>query len=241
MPGEAPRELGTTRALEALPSGAWREMHQVRWPSRLMTNLDHIVVGRAGVFLIDSRDWSGQIEVSSQGLTQDGFNREATLARLVEAAVAVAKQLPGLDPRHVVPVLCFDSDEPVWAWVGDVLVCTTANVVDLLVTQRRVFAADKVDDLFNVLKWLLPSGSYRIGEPSGPSRPGHRRDGRSRRRLAWRRRSSAKHAPSSGMRSSPGMRGALVAVVACLVLFSLVRYVAGPVANWAVAMATSLW
>ena len=240
MAGESPRELATTRALDALPSGAWREMYEVRCASRRLENLDHVVVGRSGVFVIDSRDWSGQVEIDSQALTQDGYTREATLVRLADAAAHVAELVPGLDPRHVVPVLCFDHDEPVSAWVGDVLVCTTASLVDLLVTQRRVVEADRVEELFTRLTWALPSVSYRVGEPSGPARTGHRREGRARTKPVPRRRSSAKHVPSSGDRSSTAVRAALVAVVCCLVLCFLVRYLAGPVADWAVAMTASL-
>lgn len=230
MVGEAPRELATTRALEALPGGAWREMHEVRCASRRLSNIDHVVVGRAGVFVIDSRDWSDDIEVSSEGLSQDGFTREATLSRLVDAASAVAELVPELERRHVVPVLCFDHDEPVSEWVGGVLVCTSANVVELLLAQRRILESSRLEELFNRVAWALPSASYRVGEPSGPSQNGHRLDGRARTRLVPRRR-SAKHVPSTPDRSSAVVRAALAVVLCALVVCFLVRYLAGPVVS----------
>src|SRR3954451_11751127 len=150
---EAVRELATTRALDALPSGAWRELYEVRCPVRGLENMDHVVVGRAGVFVIDSRDGSGQLEVSPEGVTQDELTRQATINRVAGAAKARAERMPDLDPRLVVPVLCFDRDEPMAAWVGDVLVCTTANVVELLMSQRRVWEAERVDECFTKVTW----------------------------------------------------------------------------------------
>ena len=194
MAGEDAREQATTRALDALPSGAWRELYQVRGASRLLANLDHIVVGRAGIFIVDSRDWAGDLEVGPQSLTHDGISPEATLSHLVDAAKATAELLPDLDPRHVVPVLCFDNKLPLSAWVGGVLVCTTANVVDVLLAQPRVVGAEQVDTLFNRLMWALPLVSYRVGEPKGEARSGHRREGKARTRLGRRKRSSARHA-----------------------------------------------
>ena len=229
MTGEAPRELATTRALEGLPSGAWRELYEVRFESRHLTNVDHVVVGRTGMFVIDSRDWSGQIEVGPEALVQDGMNREGTLARLTNVATAIAEELPDVDRRHVVPVLCFDHDEPVSAWVGGVLVCTTANLVDLLVEQPRVFGAHQVDDVFNRLTWLLPLATYRVGTPSGPSRAGHRREGRSRPKLVPHKGSHAKHVPSTrSERMTPWVRSALIAIGCYLVMMPAVAYGAWP-------------
>ena len=195
MAGEIARELATTRALDALPADAWRAMYSVRCPGRRVVNIDHIVMGRAGMFVIDSRDWSGQLEVRSQVLMQDGSSREATIALLTDSAKAMAEVVPDLDPQHVVPVLCFDRDEPLSGWAGEVLVCTTGNLLDLLVAQKRVWQPAEVDLMFERLMWTLPPDTYRIGTPSGQPRHGHRLEGRARTRLPRFRRTSAKHAP----------------------------------------------
>ncbi len=194
MAGETARELATTRALDRLPAGAWRAMYAVRLPARRVVNVDHLVVGRAGVFVFDSRDWSGELELRSQVLFQDGSSREATIARLADSAKAMAEVVPDLDPQHVTPVLCFDRDEQLSGWAGDVLVCTTANLVDVLTAQKRVWLPDEVDRMFNRLMWILPSDTYRVGEPNGQARHGHRLEGRARPRLLRRTRSSGKHA-----------------------------------------------
>ena len=195
----AGREQATSRALDGLPAGEWRAMYDVRCPARRVANLDHIVVGRAGVFVVDSRDWSGHLEVHSHVLTQDGSNRGATVSRVADSALAVAEVMTGLEPELVTPVLCFDREERVSGWVRGVLVCTTGNLVDRLTKQPKVWEPAQVDQMFAQLTWGLPGITYRIGEPSGQAvRRGHRREGRARTGFAPWRRTSAQHVPEPG-------------------------------------------
>jgi hypothetical protein len=191
--GETARERDATRALRALPGGQWHLMHDVRCTLRRLANVDHIVVGRAGVCVIDTRNWMGRLEVDAQVLTQDGDGREATLDRVVESSQALSDVIPGLDPQVVVPVLCFNRDEPISGWARDVLVCTAGNVVDVLTSQRRLLDPAEVDRMFDLVSWSMPSATYSIGEPSGEARNLHRLEGRARTRwLRWKG-SSAKH------------------------------------------------
>lgn len=193
MTGEGARELATTRAVDALPAGAWRALHDVRFPARRLATVDHLVVGRAGVFVVDSRDWTGAIDVDSNVLTQDGSSRDATVDRVADSGKALTQLVPELDPQYVVPVLCFDRDEPITGWAGEVLVCTAGNLVDVFTSQRRVWDAARAKRVFDGLTWALPPDWYRIGEPSGPPRSGHRLDGPARKSWVPWRRSSAKH------------------------------------------------
>ena len=51
--------------------------------------------------------------------------------------------------------------EPLSGWAGEVLVCTTGNLVDLLSTQRRVSGTTTADSMFDRLAWTCPR--TRIG------------------------------------------------------------------------------
>jgi hypothetical protein len=199
-------------------------MCDVRCPARRVANLDHIVVGRAGIFVIDSRDWSGQLEATPEALLQAGSRRDAPVAGVADAALALAEVLPGLDPQRVVPVLCFDRDEPVSGWVHDVLVCTTDNVVDLLTTQRRVWDAEEADQWFERLKWTLPESTYDVCETNGQPLNGHRRAGKAKTRPARRKSSARRRPPTRTERMTPWVRAALIAVICCLVMLPSIRY-----------------
>jgi hypothetical protein len=225
MAGETAREQATSRALDLLPAGQWRAMYDVRCPARRVANLDHIVVGRAGVFVIDSRDWSGNVEVHANVLSQDGNSRGATVNRVADAALAVA-EVTGLDPAHVTPVLCFDREESVAGWVHDVLICTTGNVVEQLTSQRRVWDEPQVEQTFSTLTWSLPGITYTVGEPSGQPRRGHRREGPARKRPALRKRSTRRMRRARGEKASTVVRVSLMALVACLVLVPAIGYAA---------------
>ncbi len=100
-------EEATASALGQLPRGTWTVFHDVKWPERRYANVDHIVVGPPGVFVIDSKNWSGQVAVKDGVLRQNGRSREKDVAAAAEAGLAVARLVPLPEPHLVHPVLCF--------------------------------------------------------------------------------------------------------------------------------------
>lgn len=131
-------EAATARALDALPKDQWTVFHDVRWPGRKLANVDHVVVGPGGVFVIDSKNWSGRVEVRDKVLRQNGYQRETTVASAAEAAIAVSLVIPDLSQRLAVPVLCFVREAPLSGWARDVMVCSTSNIADMLTSRPPV-------------------------------------------------------------------------------------------------------
>ena len=130
-------EQATAEALSDLPGESWHVFHDVRWPGRRYANLDHIAVGPPGVFVIDSKNWSGAITVRDDVLRQNGRARVTAVAGAAEAGLAVSSLVPMLRPELVRPVLCFVRDEPLTGWARDVMVCSTANVAAMLLSPDR--------------------------------------------------------------------------------------------------------
>ena len=59
-------ERHTARLLRRLTrNGSWSSM---TWPCRSPANLDHLVIGPSGVFVIDSKQWTGNVHQSADGL-----------------------------------------------------------------------------------------------------------------------------------------------------------------------------
>ncbi|MDN4159981.1 nuclease-related domain-containing protein [Nocardioides abyssi] len=125
-------EEATARALEVLPAAEWTVFHDRRWPGRRLANVDHVVVGPPGVFVIDSKNWTGKVEVRDQVLRQNGYKREREVVSAAESAIAISLVTPDLSAGLAVPVLCFVREEPLTGWARDVMVCSTANVVEML-------------------------------------------------------------------------------------------------------------
>src|SRR3954453_5632477 len=120
-------EESTARVLGALSAEGWRIFHDVRWPGRAQANIDHVVVGPSGVFVLDTKSWVGRVDIRPGQLRQDGKRRSRHVIASAAAAMAIGELLPGTDPKAIRPVICFVRDEPIFGWSGDVMVCLTEN------------------------------------------------------------------------------------------------------------------
>jgi hypothetical protein len=135
-------ERATQRALESLPA-PWRVFHEVAWPGRRGAHIDHVAVGPSGVFVIASQCWSGQIRVDEDVLREDGRSRERAVASVAEAALQVGQMSSRLAVTH--PVICVDTDDAVAGRSREVLLCSTASVVETLTSRGAVLTPAQVD------------------------------------------------------------------------------------------------
>lgn len=225
-------ERRTALAMATLPTDTWHQLHDVRWPGRRFANVDHVVVGPGGVFVIDSKNWSGTVTVDDRGvLRQNGRAREAAVAGAGDAAQAVAELLPLPLRAAVTPAVCLTRDEPVSGWANDVLVCSTENVHDVLLSAPARLTLEQVDSIHDLLARSLDEASVRgVGE-----RPSARR-------------ASAGRAPSARRRTGAGaelrrLAGFLVTVVLLYLLLTnldtVTDVLAGPVSEWITGMFTA--
>ena len=72
-------------------------------------DVDHVVVGRTGVFAIETKNWSGRIKHGTAGLRRDGWDASSGARQAVRNAIAI-RDLTGV------------------RWVEAVLVCVDASV-----------------------------------------------------------------------------------------------------------------
>ena len=98
-------EAATAEVLAALPPG-WVALHDVGWPGRRLANVDHVLIGPGGVFVIDSKNWTGRITLQGGQLRQNGYSCEKAVAGAADAALAVS-ELISSSATWVQPVLCF--------------------------------------------------------------------------------------------------------------------------------------
>ena len=112
--------------------------------------------GPAGIFVIDSKNWSGTLTVKDNVLRQGGYRRETAVAGCADSALAVGELLPRYLDR-VWPVLCFTREEPVDGWARDVMLCSTANVAAMLTGRPTVLDAGEIADAVLTLQTLMRS------------------------------------------------------------------------------------
>lgn len=160
-------EVEVARALEALPDG-WVVLHDLAWPGRPKANIDHVVIGPGGIFVVDAKNWTGTIEVRDQVLRQNGRQREQTVSAAAEAAIALQRTLP---VSHLcMGVLCFVGDYPLSGWARDVMVCTSANLVAMLLSRPAALSRNEVERCAAVMRQLPAREQSAAGSGRRPSR-----------------------------------------------------------------------
>jgi hypothetical protein len=100
----------------------WVVFHDLRWPGRYRANIDHVVIGPTGVYVIDSKNWSGDVRVTDT-LRQNGHRRDNAISGATDAALAVAGLL-GPFADLVKPVVGLVGQTRLVARVDEVLVCS---------------------------------------------------------------------------------------------------------------------
>ncbi len=101
-------EEQVARALHLLPAG-YTVFHGLLLRGA-STDLDHVVVGPSGVFVIETKNWSGSITVSGQTILYDGKTPDRSPLEQVHKAVsALQSGLSASRQRNlsVGPILCF--------------------------------------------------------------------------------------------------------------------------------------
>lgn len=134
--------MTTEKALAQLPDHEWTVLHDVDWPGRRYTHVDHVVVGPAGVFVIDSESWSGTVTVERGELRHNGRRCESAVAGAESAARTAAGLTAGiLDAQFVTPILCFSGTSEIVGRCRTVLASSPFHLAQLLMTRPAVLDA----------------------------------------------------------------------------------------------------
>jgi hypothetical protein len=95
-------ERHTARLLDRLDRDGYLSFHDLAMPDST-ANLDHLVIGPSGVFVIDSKQWTGQVHQSADGLVwHDHYRLDRTLATIGWQAETLGRLL-GVP---VAPLVC---------------------------------------------------------------------------------------------------------------------------------------
>jgi len=171
---------GESRTAEVL-SGLgpeWIVRHDLSWPGRRYANLDHVAIGPTGIFVIDSKNWSGSITIRDGVLRQNGYRREREVAACGDSALAVAALVPEFaSVCH--PVLCFVRDEPVQVAVNEVRLCSSPTLLTTIAAGPLVLDATQVRWIEAALQTQLTAKQvkqptrtrHRTSRRSAPARP----------------------------------------------------------------------
>jgi len=149
------------RALAALEPQGWITLTHVPRPGAAPggPTIDHLVVGPGGVVVLDTRAWSGRIEVSRGAVQQNGFWRERETAAVAGTAGRVAALLLPQYRTAVHAVICVAQHDLVEHVVppGVHVVGVSGLPTTLRVLPPRLSPAE-VFHLVGALRGLLVDG-----------------------------------------------------------------------------------
>jgi Nuclease-related domain len=95
-------ERQTARLLNRLGRDGYQVLHDLAMPGSV-ANVDHLVIGPSGAFVIDSKQWTGQVHQSADGLVwHNHYRLDRTLATLRWQAETLGRLL-GIP---VAPLIC---------------------------------------------------------------------------------------------------------------------------------------
>jgi hypothetical protein len=109
-------ERRTARLLGPLERRGWAVLHDLAVP-RSRANIDHLVIGPAGVFVIDSKQYRGRLKLDPSGRLWHGrYSLAPTLRAVAFEADQAAQVLP--DPGvAVVPIVAVHGAQVPWGKV----------------------------------------------------------------------------------------------------------------------------
>lgn len=154
-------EVTVAAALAELESSGWVLLHDLAWPGRQRANIDHVAIGNGRVYVIDAKNWSGNVEAANGILRQNGRSRAKEIAAAAEAARAVAAAVPGLADDAVRPVLCLVREDWFSERFGEVLVCSSQNLVAQLRGQAAATNPLTPEQIARLIEALKAHGHVR--------------------------------------------------------------------------------
>jgi hypothetical protein len=96
-------ERHTARLLDRLTRDGFVVFHDLAVPGNTSANIDHLVIGPTGVFVIDSKQWTGHLHQSADGLAWHNHYR---LDRTLDTVRWEAETLGRLLGTRTTPLLC---------------------------------------------------------------------------------------------------------------------------------------
>ncbi|HBH57792.1 MAG TPA: NERD nuclease [Arthrobacter bacterium] len=146
--GAVGERLVADRLSRLIPHG-WFLLNDVHWPGRPKANLDHVLVGPGGVVVVDAKNWTGEVSVSSGVLWQGRFARTQSVDGALAQCAAVASVLAPPHRRFVRPLICLAGQPDLFGITNsDVAVAGADRVVDAVLALPAVLDQQAVVGLY---------------------------------------------------------------------------------------------
>jgi hypothetical protein len=140
-------ERRTARLLAPLERHGYKVFHDLSIPGSA-ANVDHLVVGPTGVFVIDSKQYRGHLHYSAGRLWHGCRPLDRTLETLLWEATQVAENLGFGPDLHIYPVLCVHVVRLPWLrelLVDGIPVLAAGGLCPALQVTRQALSPEQVE------------------------------------------------------------------------------------------------
>lgn len=158
--------------LLVLTARGWRLLVDRRWPGTRAANVDMLLVGPGGVFVLDVKNWRSAPEVSEGKLRAGGEPRDEHAAKLLAATKAAESAVAslGMSPVAVQPVMVF-AGHRVDAGLGRIRLLGEREVGSALLSEHSRLRAESVRALADHLEWIFPEHEGSSVTQMAPASP----------------------------------------------------------------------
>jgi hypothetical protein len=148
-------ERRTARLLHPLERQGWAVLHDLAVPGS-WANIDHLVIGPGGVFVVDSKQYRGRLQLDPSGRLWHGRYPLAPTLRAVEFEADQAAQVLA-DPQVVVPIVAIHGAQVPWGKVvvDGVPVVPARRLPSMLLALPAVLGPERV-------AWLADQARVRF-------------------------------------------------------------------------------
>ena len=138
-------ERRTARLLDRLQRHGWEVLHDLAVPGS-RANLDHLLIGPGGVFVVDSKQYSGRLQLGADGTLWHGRYPLTLALRAVRFEADRATAVLGMPAVEAVPIVAVHGAPVPWGslQVDAVTVVAADQLVDLLRARPTILHAHKV-------------------------------------------------------------------------------------------------
>ncbi|WKK27072.1 UvrD-helicase domain-containing protein [Streptomyces olivoreticuli] len=165
--------------LLVLTERGWRLLVDRRWPGTRSGNVDMLLIGPAGVFVIDVKNWRSPPEVSGGRLSAGGESRDGDYGKLLAMTKAAEQAVLdfGMSPVAVQPLMVF-AGQRVRGELGRVRLLGEHEVGPVLLAERQRLRPAMVDAVTRHLEQVFPAYEGSAVAREEPARPDPQDDGR---------------------------------------------------------------
>jgi hypothetical protein len=161
-------EERTASLLDELVTHGFRCLHDRAWPGTRSANIDHVVVGPSGVFVVDTKNWSGDVRVEGGQLYRGDALCDDDLAKVHAQADALRLELAstGLPPIHVHAVCALHGRDLPKTIVDNVWVVGAEVLPRALLRHNRALTEGQIVEVLDGVGLAAPPATGPTAVPA---------------------------------------------------------------------------